>query len=490
MLKLVSSAAAREADRFAQELGYPLGILMEEAALGLQNELEALEASGAWAGPLVYLSGPGNNGGDALAMARLAFLRGRRALSVVRVHPPASELARVQDALVRRLGIPSFDYPSPEALEALKSAGLWVDGVWGTGLHGVLAPEAARTLAHLEALRGTKPTLAIDVPSGLGPDWLPGEPVLRARWTTSPGWLKAFCFQPEARTLVGQPRALAMAFPRPAPASAELLVDGDLAGLVPRVANSDHKGRRGHVVVVGGAPGMSGATVLASRSAAATGAGLVTLAVDPALIDLIAPQVPAFQVRTLDQVLSLVHRYHALVVGPGWGPDRGPSLAALMNLNLPTVVDADGLGAWIALGKPRPGSSPLVVTPHPGEFARLSGGDGLLVPRAQALAQETGAVVILKGAVTWILAPDGRRSVWDGANPALGTGGSGDCLAGVVGAFLAAGLGGYEAARAAVVLHGVAGAELARTEGWFTADRLPEALAKASLACRTTVGKV
>lgn len=490
MLRLVSSAAAREADRFAEDLGYPLGILMEEAALGLQNQIEALEASGSWSGTVVYLAGPGNNGGDALAMARLAFLRGRGSLAVVRVHPPQSTLAQVQDSLVRRLGVPSFDYPSPEARDVLGSAGLWVDGVWGTGLQGALRPEAARTLGELETLRGDRPVFAIDVPSGLGPDWHPGDPVLRARWTCSPGWLKAFCFQPEARALVGQPRALAMAFPRPAPASADLLVEGDLGRLVPPVTPGDHKGRRGHVVVAGGAPGMSGAAVLAARSAAATGAGLVTLAVDPGLVDLVAPQVTAFQVRPLAEIPPRAARYQALVVGPGWGPDRGSSLATLLALGLPTVVDADGLGAWVALGRPRVGAGALVLTPHPGEFSRLSSGSGLLVPRAQALARDTGAVVVLKGAVTWVLAPDGRRSVWDGGNPALGTGGSGDCLAGVVGAFLAAGMDGYEAARAAVVLHGVAGGQLAQTEGWFTADRLPEALARTSLACRTARGTV
>lgn len=490
MLRLVSSAAAREADRFADELGYPLGILMEEAALGLQDELEALEATGAWSGSVVYLSGPGNNGGDALAMARLAHLRGRRDLSVVRVHPPTSTLAKVQDALVRKLGVPSFDYPSTEALEALQAAGLWVDGVWGTGLEGPLKPDAARVLGELETLRGTRPVLAIDVPSGLGPGWKPGEPVLPARWTLSPGWLKAFCFQPEARALVGLPRPLAVAFPRPAQASAELLVEADLGVLVPPVASTDHKGRRGHVVVVGGQAGMSGATVLAARSAAATGAGLVTLGVDPGLVGLLAPQVPAFQVRTLEDLVPRAARYDALVVGPGWGPDRGPALATLFHLGLPTVVDAEGLGAWLSLGKPGLPGSPLVITPHPGEFARLSPTGGLLVPRAQTLARETGAVVVLKGAVTWIVAPDGRRSVWDGANPALGTGGSGDCLAGVVGALLAAGLDGYEAARAAVVLHGVAGAQLAQTDGWFTADRLSEALARTSLSCRTARGTV
>lgn len=486
MLPLVSSASAREADQYAEELGYPLGSLMEAAALGLQDEIEALEAAGAWRGAVVYLSGPGNNGGDALAMARLAHLRGRR-VSVVRVHPPRSVLAKAQDALVRRLGVPVYDYPSPQALEAL-DAGLWVDGVWGTGLQGSLRPVEAQVIADLESRRAGRPVVAIDVPSGLGPEWRPGEPVITARWTLSPGWLKAFCFQPEARAVVGQPRVVAVSFPRPAPPSAHLLVESDLEFLVPPVAPSDHKGRRGHVAVVGGAPGMSGAAVLAARSAAAAGSGLVTLGVDSDLVGLVAPQVPAFQVRTAVDLVARVGRFDALVAGPGWGPGRESTLGTLWDLGLPTVLDADALAAWTALGKPRLGA-PLVITPHPGEFRRLSPSEGLLVPRAQVLADQTGAVVVLKGAVTWILAPGGRRSVWDGANPALGTGGSGDCLAGVVGAFLAAGQDAYDAARAAVALHGVAGATLLRDEGWFTADRLPATLARVA-TCRMPRGKV
>jgi NAD(P)H-hydrate repair Nnr-like enzyme with NAD(P)H-hydrate dehydratase domain len=127
-----------------------------------------------------------------------------------------------------------------------------------------------------------------------------------------------------------------------------------------------------------------------------------------------------------------------------------------------------------------------VVTPHPGEFRRLGAGEGNPVEAAAALARERRVTVVLKGSVTWIVDPAGRRAVWDGANPALGTGGSGDCLAGVVGAFLARGLGAFDAARAAVVLHAEAGRALAEAGGWFTADRLPAALARAS--CRTGAG--
>ncbi len=135
----------------------------------------------------------------------------------------------------------------------------------------------------------------------------------------------------------------------------------------------------------------------------------------------------------------------------------------------------------------------MVLTPHPGEFRRLGAGDAPTVAAARSLARNRGVVVVLKGAVTWVVGPDGRGAVWDGANPALGTGGSGDCLAGVVGALLARGLGAFDAAAAAVALHGSAGRALASQGGWFTADRLPESIALLSYsrnlsACAASLG--
>jgi NAD(P)H-hydrate epimerase len=229
---------------------------------------------------------------------------------------------------------------------------------------------------------------------------------------------------------------------------------------------------------------MTGALVLAAHSAAAAGAGLITLGVDNPLISLIAPQVPAFQTRVITELMSLVSRYDAMVVGPGWGrgEDRLALLEEFWKTDLPLVLDADALSAWTALN-PTPRKAPVVVTPHPGEFLRLNTGSTASVANATKLAHNRGVTVVLKSAVTWIIAPDGRRAVWDGYNPALGTGGSGDCLAGVVGALLARGLDGFEAASAAVALHGVAGKQLADSHGWFTGDKIPQALAKVASAC-------
>ncbi|HTH13144.1 MAG TPA: NAD(P)H-hydrate dehydratase [Spirochaetia bacterium] len=491
MRRLVSSAAALAADRAAEEeFGYPAFLLMEEAGIRLQDKLTSL---GLPPGPVAYLVGPGNNGGDGWVMARQAWLAGTRNLVVVEALPSASPSCRLMASLGRRAGVPVESWPSASAREALGQAAVWVDGTWGAGLKAPLRPGAADIVADLETLRAERdtPVAAIDVPGGLWEGWTPDQPVLGARWTLAPGPLKDFCFFPDLRPRVGVPVEVPLAFPRGAEPIAQILEASDLPGLLPPVLPTDHKGRRGHVALVGGAPGMTGALVLASRSAAAAGAGLVTLGLDQELRALVAPAVPAFQVRSPGELPGLADRFHALVVGPGWGrtDDRPGVLAKLWDLRLPLVLDADGLVAWESLS-PGPRGAPTVITPHPGEFRRLGARGSHPVEAAATLARDRGVTVVLKGAVTWILDPEGRRAVWDGANPALGTGGSGDCLAGVVGAFLARGLGGFEAACAAVVLHAEAGRNLGATGGWFTADRLPRALALVSAACRTRSGRL
>lgn len=492
MRRLVSSQSALAADRQAEtSFGYPPELMMEEAGIRLQDRLESLEA-GRWAAETAYLVGPGNNGGDGWVMARQAFLRGRAGVVVVEVLAPGSASCRLQATRAVSVGVPRVSWPSELANACLRSASVWVDALWGTGLQGPLRTTSAEVVAQLDALRAEsgKPVVAIDVPSGLWDKRQTQEPVLQATYTLSPGPIKDFCFFPGHRSLCGQLFEVPLAFPRPAQAVARLVEEPDLPTLVPPIASQSHKGTRGHVALLGGAEGMTGALVLAARSAAAAGAGLITLGVDSELTSLVAPQVPAFQVRPVHTCDDLAPRFHALVVGPGWGRDESRSslLAAWWNTTKPLVIDADGLVAWVGLGRPSR-QAPTVFTPHPGEYLRLGVGEAT-VESAAALAVDRNVVVVLKGSVTWILGPDGRRSVWDGAEPALGTGGSGDCLAGVVGALLAAGLGAFEAAEAAVALHGLAGRTLAREEGWFTADRLPAALAKVASACRTASGRL
>jgi len=475
MRGLVSSSAAQAADRAAEtEFGYPADRLMEEAGIRLQDRLETTTSP---SDLVAYLAGPGNNGGDAWVMARHAHLRGRP--GVVVAWPPSSPLCRAQAEAAQRVGVTVLRWPSTDAEAALRRCRVWVDGLWGTGLRGPLRAEARTDLMTLETWRqdaGPR-VIALDVPSGVYEGRSVDEAVLGADQTWSAGPLKAACWEPANRPACGSLSDVKLSFPRPAAPHAWLVEPADLAALLPPLDAGTHKGRRGHVLVVGGAPGMTGAAVLAARSAAAAGAGLVSLAVDADLVGVVAPQVPAFQVRTHDTVTP--ERYDAVVLGPGWGQGREALLRSWTDTRLPLVLDADALGAWT----PGRRDGPTVLTPHPGEFRRLTGHDASLAV-AQQWASDYNVVVVLKGASTWVVAPD-RQWVWDGHEPALATGGSGDCLAGLVGALLASGCPAAEAAVAAVALHGQAGVAGALARGWFTADALVAEVARLSFACRT-----
>jgi hydroxyethylthiazole kinase-like uncharacterized protein yjeF len=240
-----------------------------------------------------------------------------------------------------------------------------------------------------------------------------------------------------------------------------------------------HKGQRGRVLVVGGSPGLSGAACLASEAALRAGAGLVTLAVPERLHDLMEIKLTEVMTTPLPETatgcisleaarLILDHGAEAdvLALGPGLG--SGPELPAAVarivgRAEVPLVIDADGLNALVGqLGVLAAKRAPLILTPHPGELARLANTTAAHVqaqrlPLARELAQQWGVVMVLKGARTIIAAPDGTCYINSTGGPALATGGSGDVLTGVIAGLLAQGLEPIQAAVAGVFVHGLAG---------------------------------
>lgn len=270
---------------------------------------------------------------------------------------------------------------------------------------------------------------------------------------------------------------------------AEPIDDAAVAALLPERPEDGHKGTFGTVLAVCGSPEYAGAALLAGTAALRAGCGLVALALPATLRaelagrvpELVTPALPEAAPYVPDPVPALAalaaRRADALVVGCGLAP--GPETAALVRglvagegpPAIPAVLDAEALAVlaaspgWAA-GRRRP----LVLTPHPGELARLDGrppdpDDGARRARAAALAEATGAVVVLKGARTVVAAPDGRCAVTDAANPALATAGTGDILAGVIASLLAQGLAPRDAALAGVHLHATAGSAVAARTG-------------------------
>ena len=489
-LAVVTGAQMAAIDRRAQsDWSLPGGVLMENAGANAYAAVRTHLWGGAGApGTLAFVAGRGNNGGDALVMARHAHIAGADEAVVVLAggEPRGGTAAAANLAACRALGVPVLAGEAGRA--ALRRAAWIFDGITGTGLRAALAAPQAALVEHINAARGS--VVAIDVPSGLH-DRYDGGPLVRAGATVTMGLPKRCLYLPATRTAVGAILVVAAGFPPPLlsdPAiGCHLLTEDLLPGMLPAAAPDAHKGTRGHVAVFAAAPGSTGAAHLASIAAARAGAGLVTLYADRETYPLVAPAARSTMCRCLDDagaaaLAALLARHQALLVGPGWGRSepRRVLLGELLAAPLPGVLDADGLTLLAQLaeleGRPRLLGGRWVLTPHPGEMGRMLG-----MPTAQVLADPAAAAgaaaerwqasVVLKGHVSYVASAD-RLAILDAGNPALATGGSGDVLAGVVAGLLSRGLSADAAARAAVLVHSRAGRHAARDGGWIVAEDL------------------
>ena len=445
MIPLLTADEMRAAERQAIEAwGVPPLILQEHAALGALRLLPG-DAD------LHVLAGPGNNGGDAIALARLARLEGRRVRLWAFGDPTRWQGdAGFQARLWVGLG-GTFDQTTDPATAVPAWRGWVVDGLFGLGTR---RPLEGAALAWAKALNGSGlPVLALDLPSGLDPDRaeVPGE-VIRATRTACFGARKVCHGLLPARSWCGDITVVPIPLDTQPAGTIRLLERPSL----PTRSWDSHKGSFGHVGIRAGSTGMSGAAVLAARGALRVGAGLVTVLCEPEVRAEIAAQVPEAMVRAWKG--SVPEEIDTLLVGPG-------GIAQVPEWEGPLVVDAsalrDGEGRrWME----RPGTA---ITPHPGEFARL-----FRLPRpllmderlaqARLVSEGRPGVLILKGAQT-VIAGGALSEVWINptGHPGLATGGSGDLLAGMVAGFRAQGLPMREAAAAATWFHGAA------------ADRLP-----------------
>jgi len=335
----------------------------------------------------------------------------------------------------------------------------------------------------------------VDLPSGLGDGFRPGYPALQADWTLSIGLPKACLYLPGARSLCGNIRVVPGVFPAALledPAIAGELLDREQA-VLPPLPRDAHKGRRGHLAVFAGAPGTTGAAWLAANAAARSRTGLVTAFVDSELYGPCLAGFRSVMLRPLPRgpaegQLPELDRFSALLVGPGWGtePSRAALLLWLLRQGLPGVLDADGITVLrgVPAGRGRRLGRRWVLTPHPGEMARLLGTDtaSLLsdpLPSLLSASRELQAVIALKGHCTFLAAPSGRYAVLDGMNPALGTAGSGDVLSGIIAGLIAGGLSAWEAAKTGVLLHAAIGERLFRERGYFLAEDMIEEVSRA-----------
>ena len=475
--EVLTVAQMAAADRAAIAGGLDEVALMEAAAAAVTRRALELLSPGA---AVLVLCGPGNNGGDGFAVARQLRARGH-----------AVTLAATQPAAAYRGAAGVMAGRWEGAVEPLaakhgeRTDDLVVDALFGAGLNRPLEGSAAAVVAALNR-RGAR-VLAVDVPSGVAGDSgeALGDLAAQAIATVT------FCRKKPAHLLlpgralcgeiavadIGIPDAVVAAL---APATCE--TGPWLAAGLPTRSAASHKYHFGTLLIRGGSS-MTGAGRLAARAALRSGAGLVAVAAPASALPVYATAAASLillPAETPDDWIDLLRdaRRNALLVGPGNGATAETRAAAEASLasGRALVLDADAItvfaGEAAVLAAQVRG--PLVLTPHEGEFRRLFpelAGDKLA--RARAAAAALGAVVLLKGADTVVAAPDGRAAINASAPPALAVAGSGDVLAGIIGALLAQGLPAFEAAALGAWLHGEAAQGAGRG---FIADDLPERL--------------
>lgn len=485
-LALVEEAQAMDR-RAVAEWGLSSRLLMENAAHALANAAEA-----AWAqlsptkstteARAVVCCGPGNNGGDGYAAARLLANRGWR-VEVLRLGQ-ALPGAAAENARAWAHWGNTLDWHA-EAAGKLAEADLLIDALFGIGLSRELVGDAAALVVAFNA-SPARVKLAAELPSGVAANT--GE-VLGAATdcthtlsfqTPKPGLYQ----QPGAR-YAGKVRVAAVSIPLWWPADAQalhLLTQAGAAALLPQRSPAGHKGTFGHLLCICGQAGMGGAAALAGRAALCAGAGMVTLGLPlclrdrfldsaPELITLTPPSLPGapgdtethFVPAHASFFLEQAQQRSAVTLGCGLGRHTETQAfvrALVPALQRPCVLDADGLFPW-QIETLRSLRAPCVITPHAGEFARLCGISvaQLAADRlgyARRAAQASGAVVVLKGPATLIAAPEGEAFLNTSGNEALATAGTGDVLAGMIGSLLAQGLAPLRAALLGVYWHGLA----------------------------------
>lgn len=469
LIELLTPAEMARADRLAIDGGILGTRLMEKAGRAVADAVAFRHPLGT---RIVVLCGPGNNGGDGFVAARVLKDRGylvRVALlgDPARLAGDAATAARAWTGPVERL--------QARGLSALLDrAGVVVDALFGAGLARDLDGEAAAIVDAVNA--SGMPVVAVDLPSGI--DGATGA--VRGTAVRAETSVTFFRLKPGHLLLPGRARCgTTILADIGIPAAVLRDIGPSLwknapelwGGRLEAPSLEGHKYARGHAVVVSGARLRTGAARLAAGAALRAGAGLVTLAADVDAALVAAHHLTAVMIAEVDGAEGLARlladrRLNAVAIGPaaGLGEATRAKVVASLGGARAVVLDADALTSFEAdpgalFDRIRSGTGPVVLTPHEGEFARLFPdlAAGAKTDRVRAAARRSGAIVVLKGADTVIAAPDGRAAVNANAPPDLATAGSGDVLAGVAVAMLARGMPGFEAACAAVWLHGECG---------------------------------
>lgn len=491
--------------RTIDQIGIPGMVLMENAGRGFVSvmwqqfpQLEEMHVG--------VVAGRGNNGGDGFVIARyLSQARVQVTVFLLAEKDLVGGDAAINLTLLDQLQVHILQIPTEEALaktqSQFKKPNLWVDAILGTGLNSVVRGRYKKVIDLLN--QTGEPILAVDIPSGIDADTgqLLGT-AIQAHTTVTFGHPKIGHLQYPGRHLSGAIQVVNIGIPesvtRYVAPKQQLLTEDKVRAILPRRAPDDHKGRSGHVLVLGGSPGKTGAPAMSANGAVRSGAGLVTLGVaadlngtvEPLILESMSLPLPHTKpgilgISALDQILEHTLDKRCVAIGPGLGTHPSTVqlvLQLLKDLTVPLVIDADGLNCMAERPTPFKNThAPIVITPHPGEMSRLMGIETQTIQtdrvgHARRYACDNGIWVVLKGAATVIADPQGQVWINPTGNPGMASGGMGDVLTGIIAGLIAQQLTPTNAACAGVYLHGLAANHVAQTVspwGYGAGDLIP-----------------
>ncbi|GEA18530.1 MAG: ADP-dependent NAD(P)H-hydrate dehydratase / NAD(P)H-hydrate epimerase [Moorella sp. (in: firmicutes)] len=495
---LVTAAEMGQLDRLASsEYLVPSIVLMENAGLRVVESIRRHFQDRVKNRRVLIFCGKGNNGGDGLVVARHLLNQGAEVKVFLLARPEDLRGdARTNLEIYQKMGGRLYPILGESHLQradiALLYADLVVDAIFGTGFKGAAMGLPAAVITMIN--KAHRVTVAVDLPSGLEADT--GRafgPCIQATWTVTFALPKLGLAVEPGASYAGRLEVADIGIPQKLIDSQRfnlhLLTTAWCRSRLPKRDASSHKGLYGHVLAVGGSPGLTGAITLAAAAALRAGAGLVTAAVPQGVHTILEmkttevmtcslPETPGGYLsrEALDPILERLAQCDVLALGPGLS--RDPATMELVKellprLKVPAVVDADALNALATDTSILTGDhGPLVLTPHPGEMARLVGTTAARVQEdrleiARKYAREWQVVLVLKGARTIIAWPDGQAYINPTGNPGMATAGSGDVLTGIIAGLMAQGLEPGVAAALGAFLHGAAGDEARASLGQY-----------------------
>ena len=486
-MKIVSAEEMRVIDRRAsEEFGVASLILMENAGIRVVEAAETLLADKDGS-RVVVAAGKGNNGGDGLVVARHLLNSGAEVDVFLLGNPEEmTPDTRINYEILQKMEARLFHLHDEEGLNRLAmaalSADLIIDAIYGISFRGRLNDFDRQVVSILN--RCQKPIIAVDIPSGVEADTgrVLGEAV-RAAWTVTLALPKLGLLVEPGCSYAGKVTVADISIPSQLLTGrglkTNLLTEDMIKGFFPPRPRESHKGTYGHALIIGGSLGMTGAVMLSSAAALSTGAGLVTAAVPESLqpvvegglaevmtVPLPETRQKSIALEALPVIENLLGRSSVCAIGPGMS--RYPEAKAIIRFVLersgvPVVIDADGLNALSEdMGVLQNRQIPIVLTPHPGEMARLLGTAVEQLPSrrletAREAASKWGVTVVLKGSRTVVAEPSGETYLNITGNPGMATAGSGDVLTGIITGLIAQGIRPNTAAAIGTYLHGRAG---------------------------------